>query len=145
MVSFVALTLFLWRTDVRTPCVKIMTTYSAVSWWVNMLLIHSANPQSRILSVRTSTSLNLAKQNKFEVKIMFAIGRTVGLDKGIIDTTCLSLYFFSFTANKIYMDLLQFLWAWYCFIKSTNGFSCMKVIRIHLFAYFFFLSIRFVC
>ena len=31
----VALILFFGRMDGRTPCVKIMTTYSTVAWWVN--------------------------------------------------------------------------------------------------------------
>ena len=36
MVSVVARICFCdGRTDVRTPCVKIMTTFSAVAWWVN--------------------------------------------------------------------------------------------------------------
>ena len=26
---------FCWRMDVRTTCVKLMTTYSALAWWVN--------------------------------------------------------------------------------------------------------------
>ena len=65
-----------------------------------MLLIHSANPQSRPigiivfahvvrLSVRPSvpTFQNLAKLNK--VKTMFPTGDTVGLAEWVIDDTCL--------------------------------------------------------
>ena len=70
-----------------------------------MLLIHSANPQSRPIGIivfehvvrpSVSTIQNLAKLNK--VKTIFATGETVGLAEWIIDDTCLvSSYNFNFS------------------------------------------------
>ena len=65
-------------------------------------LIHSANPQSRLVgiivfahvvhtSVRTSPVFNIAKQNK--AKTMFVTGETVGLAEWILDVTCLDFFF----------------------------------------------------
>ena len=86
---------FLWR-KLRTFSTKIPPAHYKKK---NRILIHSANPQSRLivisifahavrLYVRLSiTFQNLAKQNKF--KTMFATGETVGLAEWIIDDTCL--------------------------------------------------------
>ena len=68
-------------------------------------MIHSADPQSRPLgiivlarvAVRTSVPAfqNLAKQNKFQAKTMFATGVTMGLAELIIDDTCpVFIYFY---------------------------------------------------
>ena len=60
-----------------------------------MFLIHEADPQSRPVViimfahvVRSSVRPHFLKQNKFQVKTMFAIGKTVGLAEWIIDDTC---------------------------------------------------------
>ena len=64
-----------------------------------MLLIHSADPQSRpvwiivFAHVRPSVRpfQNLAKQNIFQAKTMFTTGETVGLADWIIDDNLFSL------------------------------------------------------
>ena len=59
-----------------------------------MILIHSADPQSRLVGiivfanvVRPSPLFKITKTNK--AKTMLATGETVGLAEWIIDDTCL--------------------------------------------------------
>ena len=54
---------------------------------------HTCCPYIRT-TVHTTFKIYVAKHNKFQVKTMFTIGETVGLDEWIIDETCLVFYNF---------------------------------------------------
>ena len=70
--------------------------------WI--LLIHEVNPQSRpvvitifarVVCPSVPTFKNLAKQNKFQVRIVIATGETVGLASWIINGTHVLFFFVS--------------------------------------------------
>ena len=79
----------------------------------NELLIHLADPQSLPVVIivfahviRPSVCLspfiqNLAEQNKFQAKTMFATGETVGLAEWIIDDTCLVTFLSDLIAPSV--------------------------------------------
>ena len=79
-------------------------------------MIHSADPKqwslfSHLSSIYTSISAvqNILKQNKFQVKIIIAIGGTVVLAEGIIDDNCLVFFTSVFTVRifLFYLDGLK--------------------------------------
>ena len=74
------------------------------------LLIHEADPQTWSLVIMVFTNVfrpHFSKQNRFQVKTMFATGDTVGLAEWIIDDTC--LVFFCFLSHSTDLTEMEYL------------------------------------
>ena len=57
-------------TDVRTPCVKIMTTYSAVAWWVNNVLLPFSLEILKLWSIQQHLEVKMLNHVKRSHKII---------------------------------------------------------------------------
>ena len=84
------------RLSLLSPSVAMEKNESSFSIRPVQILIHEADPQPRpvmiivfALVVRPYVSSHFSKQNKSQVKTMFATSETLDLAEGIIDDTCL--------------------------------------------------------